>query len=438
MREGKTDITTVDIPENWELIPLYELRNKTDRYSFTGGPFGSDLKSEHYTSGGVKVIQLQDIGEGQFLNKSQIYVTEEKANDLISCNIYPNDIILAKMAPVARCCKIPSSAERFVMCSDGIRLAVDTKRFDNEFIFQALNSKQFRDTAESQSTGTTRARIGLSDLKGIPIPVPKDIKEQKKIAEILSTVDDKIEVIGEQIEQTQELKKSLMQRLLTKGIGHTQFKDSPLGQIPESWEVVRVNEVVEINPAKPKELLDSDMVSFVGMADTSEDAKLMNHHPKQFSEVSKGFTSFKDGDVLVAKITPCFENGKGALVTDLVNGFGFGSTEFHVLRAKENILNRLIYYHTVSYSFRETGKSNMTGSAGQKRVGKDFIASYQIALPPLHEQEKIVNILTTVDDKLEILQDKKAQYQELKKGLMQQLLTGKLRVKHLIEQTELA
>ncbi|TXD83866.1 hypothetical protein ESY86_07415 [Subsaximicrobium wynnwilliamsii] len=209
------DSSLGEIPKCWDVIPIYELRNKQDRYGFTGGPFGSDLKSEHYTENGVKIIQLQNIGEGEFIDKGTTYTSKEKADELFSCNIFPNEIILAKMAPVARCCKVPSTDERYVMCSDGIRLSVDTNKFDNEFVYQALNSKYFRDEAESKSTGTTRARIGLKDLKLIPILVPKYIDEQKKLANILSTVDGKLDLLSEKKTTYQELKQGLMQQLLT-------------------------------------------------------------------------------------------------------------------------------------------------------------------------------------------------------------------------------
>ncbi|GAB2769636.1 restriction endonuclease subunit S [Salinimicrobium soli] len=203
------------IPKSWQLISLYDLRNKKDKYGFTGGPFGSDLKSEHYTLDGVKVIQLQNIGEGKFIEKGIIYTSEEKADELKSCNIYPNDIILAKMAPVARCCIVPSLDERYVMCSDGIRLSVDRERFDNDFIFQALNCPYFRNQAESKSTGTTRARIGLNDLKKTVLIVPPDISEQKKLAQILKTFDEKINVLDGKKMEYHKLKNGLMQTLLT-------------------------------------------------------------------------------------------------------------------------------------------------------------------------------------------------------------------------------
>ncbi|TOP43681.1 restriction endonuclease, partial [Vibrio parahaemolyticus] len=144
-----------------------------------------------------------------------------------------------------------------------------------------------------------------------------------------------------------------------------------------------LNKIAEINP-KPIKLDSDDIeVSFVGMADVSESAKLMNTTNRLYGEVKKGFTSFQDNDVLVAKITPCFENGKGALVSNLTNGIGFGSTEFHVIRTKEQKgCPEFIHHITTTHNFRVKGEMNMTGTAGQKRVGKDFIASYLIACPP--------------------------------------------------------
>ena len=141
---------------------------------------------------------------------------------------------------------------------------------------------------------------------------------------------------------------------------------------PSGWEVKKLNELCEINPKKPSKPSD-ELVSFISMSQVSEDGQIISTETKTYDEVSKGFTSFKDKDVLVAKITPCFENGKGALAHTLVNGIGFGSTEFHVLRAKENTDPKFIYYLTRTDAFRAKGTMNMQGSAGHRRVTTDFI-----------------------------------------------------------------
>ena len=201
------------IPSNWSLINLYELRDTNDRYSFTGGPFGSDLKSEHYTDQGVRVLQLQNIGEGEFLNDYSIFTSEEKADLLSSCNIFPGEIILAKMAPVARCCIIPELDSRYVMCSDGIRLKVNQELYDNRFIYHALNSEHFMRYAETKSTGSTRGRIGLGELKAIPIPIPENLKTQKGIAHKLDLIDQIRSKSRFKISSSKALQKSLINQI---------------------------------------------------------------------------------------------------------------------------------------------------------------------------------------------------------------------------------
>lgn len=201
------------IPSSWSLINLYDLRDINDRYSFTGGPFGSDLKSAHYTDQGVRVLQLQNIGEGEFLNDYSIYTSEEKADQLSSCNIFPGEIILAKMAPVARCCIIPDLDSRYVMCSDGIRLKVNKDLYDNRFIYHALNSKHFMRYTETKSTGSTRGRIGLGELKVIPIPIPENLKRQKEIAFKLDLIDQIRYKSRSKIASSQTLQKSLINQV---------------------------------------------------------------------------------------------------------------------------------------------------------------------------------------------------------------------------------
>ncbi|MEZ8254953.1 restriction endonuclease subunit S [Vibrio splendidus] len=202
------------------------------------------------------------------------------------------------------------------------------------------------------------------------------------------------------------------------------FKDSQVGKIPADWECVRIDKIADVNPKPIKLESDETEVSFVGMADVSVSAKLISAVNTPYGEVKKGFTSFCDEDVLVAKITPCFENGKGALVSNLINGIGFGSTEFHVIRAKQGVAcSRFIHQITTGHNFRAKGEMNMTGTAGQKRVGKGFIESYFIATPKLEEQQKIAEVLSTVDQKIDLIDLKIAETQKLKIGLMQKLFS---------------
>ncbi|WP_291727855.1 restriction endonuclease subunit S [Bernardetia sp.] len=198
----------------WEEKKLGDVADKEVRWSFTGGPFGSNLKAEDYTKEGIRIIQLQNIGDGEFQDSYKIYTSESKANELISCNIYAGEIILSKMGdPVGRACIIPENLERCVMASDGIRLVVDEEKYSKYFIFSLINSQKIRQAIESKATGSTRKRIGLNELRETELLLPKSEKEQKKIASCLSSLDELITKQSKKIESLQQHKKGLMQGL---------------------------------------------------------------------------------------------------------------------------------------------------------------------------------------------------------------------------------
>ncbi len=204
------------------------------------------------------------------------------------------------------------------------------------------------------------------------------------------------------------------------------YKKTKAGWIPEEWEVKRFKDLAIVNPRKPRDLSDEVEVGFVPMANVSESGRLIEFDEVKSKSVNSGYTYFEDGDILIAKITPSFENGKGCIADNLPNGIGFGSTEFHVLRPKE-VNTEFLHFHTRYYKFRIKGGLNMTGTAGQKRVPTDYLRNYKIATPPLIEQKKIAEILSTWDRAIEQTQKLIDAKQRLKKGLMQQLLTGRMR-----------
>ena len=201
-----------DYPD-WEIVALGDTKS-LEKHSFTGGPFGSNLKNEDYTNEGVRIIQLQNIGDGVFNDDYRIYTSSAKADQLKSCNIFPGEIIISKMGdPVARACLIPANKDdRYLMASDGIRLSVDPKKYDCKFIHDSINHSDFRRKAVSHSTGSTRRRIGLTDLRKLKLFAPQ-LKEQQKIAAFLSSVDKKIDLVAKQLNQAQTFKKGLLQQM---------------------------------------------------------------------------------------------------------------------------------------------------------------------------------------------------------------------------------
>lgn len=214
-KKGTKQSELGEIPEDWEVVYFDQLKDQKDNWAITGGPFGSNLKASDYTENGIRVIQLQNIGDGVFKNDDFVYTSKIKANELISCNIYPDEIILSKMGdPVARACLIPRIHDRYVMCSDGIRLKVNNLKYTEKFVFYFLNYPLFRKQALDASTGSTRKRIGLSELRELLLFAPSK-KEQTAIATILSDMDEEIQALEQRLNKTGQIKQGMMQELLT-------------------------------------------------------------------------------------------------------------------------------------------------------------------------------------------------------------------------------
>ena len=167
-----------------------------------------------------------------------------------------------------------------------------------------------------------------------------------------------------------------------------------------AFDKVRIADCCIIRPPKTearKLLKDTDKVSFVPMSDLGIDSKHLSlQEERELSAVSSSYTYFADNDVLLAKITPCFENGKLGIANGLTNGIGFGSSEFIVLRSKDTVVPTYLYYFLSQPSFRLAGQAVMTGAVGHRRVPNDYIEHTEIPLPSISEQKRIVAILDEV------------------------------------------
>jgi len=196
------------------------------------------------------------------------------------------------------------------------------------------------------------------------------------------------------------------------------YKDSGvewLGQIPAHWEVKRIKLVAALNPpaSEVRSLPTETEVSVVPMEAVGEYGGLDLSATKQLGDVGSGYTYFRDGDVVVAKITPCFENGKGAHASGLANGIAFGTTELHVLRVAHELDDRFLFYLTLSDPFRRLGEADMYGAGGQKRISESFVENFRSPLPPIPEQRAIAAFLDRETAKIDASVAKKERLIEL-------------------------
>jgi type I restriction enzyme S subunit len=194
--------------------------------------------------------------------------------------------------------------------------------------------------------------------------------------------------------------------------------------LPSGWKLGYVSDIAIINPSVGLDgLHGNDEVTFITMADVGENGRILNPQIRLLREVRNGFTRFQEGDVLFAKITPCMQNGKGGYAIRLRNLHGFGSTEFHVIRANELGDPNFLSHLTMSKELRSKAIAFFSGSAGQQRVSIDFFSRYPLLIPTRPEQRKIARILTTVDNLIEKTEALIAKYQAIKQGMMHDLFT---------------
>ena len=183
---------------------------------------------------------------------------------------------------------------------------------------------------------------------------------------------------------------------MSGGVRQAVPADTQPKPLPEGWRCVRLGEVCEMNPRRPSDLIraDDDATTFVPMQAVDEThGAITRPELRPFREVRKGYTYLAENDVLFAKITPCMQNGKHAIARSLVGGFGFGTTEFHVLRPSPAIIAEWIHFFVRQPEVLQNAKAYFTGAVGQQRVPETYLADLEIPLPPQEEQKRVAAIL---------------------------------------------
>ena len=202
--------------------------------------------------------------------------------------------------------------------------------------------------------------------------------------------------------------------------------------LPNGWTWVSLADIALINPKLPFEDIPDDLdVSFLPMKLVEEVSNVIHlTETRKYKDVKKGFVPMTDGDVIFAKITPCMENGKVAVVHSLANRIAFGSTEFHVFRCHDSVANHFLFFYLVQAQFRQNAQHNMTGAVGQRRVPKKYLEEHQLPLPPLAEQGRIVakieELFSSLDKGVENLQTAQAQLKTYRQAVLKWAFEGRL------------
>lgn len=424
-----------EIPREWKCLKLKNIG------IFSAGGIDKKVNEDEISVSMVNYMDIYD-NPAKVIDKSrELMVVTSPEWKILQCNLKKGDLVFTPSSETSQdiglSAVILQDLENTVYSYHVVRFRFTNEmdlRYKRYFCNNDLVLQQF----SKASKGTTRQILNRIDFKNINVILPP-CPEQQNIANFLdkqtAKIDQLIQKKQKLIDLLKEKRTALISQAVTKGLDlNVKMKDSGipwLGQIPEQWEIKRLRFLIKTNPSKQNILLNSgDPITFLAMESVSEEGEVSLNEERSLSEVLQGYTYFINGDVILAKITPCFENGKGALVGGLKNGVGFGSTEFHVLRPMR-INAKYLYLLTKTDQFRKIGEADMLGAAGQKRVPEMFIQNFKFGLPKADEQKEIVEFVHEKNDlikksisKIEQQIDKIKEYRT---ALISAAVTGKIK-----------
>ena len=368
---------------------------------------GYAFKSDKYVESGIRIIRISNVQKGYIEDKTPAFYPINTV-DIEKYMLSENDLLISLTGNVGRVALLdkkflPSALNQRVAC---IRTKTDI--ILKEYLFYMMNSDFFENQCIQSSRGVAQKNMSTVWLENYEVPIyHKEV--QLKIVRTLSMLMDIIACYHKQLEKYDELIKARFVEMFGDPLDKSRIKKKYI-------------DCVDFNPKKSeiKNLLET-MVSFVPMECVGTDGSFSVMRDGKIKEFYKGYTYFRDGDVLLAKITPCFENGKVAIAEHCTSGIGFGTTEFHVSRPIKGISNPYwIKYLLKEENLHNYATINMSGSAGQKRIQTPFFEKLEVYLPPIELQEQFADFVKQIDKSKFVVQKSLDKAQLLFDSLMQE------------------
>ena len=374
-------------------------------------------RADEMVSHGVPFIRANNLKNGTVIWEDMKYISSEKHEELQKGHLEEGDVLITVRGDIGKLSIVPRD---FIDANINAQIALlrvyDRSKLDNKFLFYSLNTPNVIKQFNEKQTGTALKQLPIKSLREVSVLIPA-IKEQQKIAEILSSVDAAIEKTEQVIAKTEEVKKRLMQQLLTKGIGHTEFKQTEIGEIPVEWEIKNLVEVAVLTMGQSPSSEDCNedgqgLVFFQGCSEFGDKYPI----PKKYCTNPRKRAS--KGDILISVRAPVGDLN----IAHIECAIGRGLAAIDPINIDRDYL---FYYFKLYKDQWQRIQQGSTFSA----INKNGLESLLVPCPPKDEQMLIASKLLTLDKKLEIETEQLDSLQILKKGLMQQLLTGQVRVK---------
>ena len=432
------------IPEDWEVVLINDL-NPSNSPAIKAGPFGSSLTKDIYVSKGYKVYGQEQVIKGDH-KFGDYFIDENKYRQLRSCEVIEDDILLSLVGTVGRLLVIPSGAKRGVINPRLLRFRFDKGRVNSVFFKYLFESDSIQNNLSGSAQGGTMAVLNAGILKNLLISLP-NISEQKLIATALSDVDELLASLEELIAKKQAIKTATMQQLLSGRTRLPQFalredgwpkgyKPSELGEIPEDWEVKSYEEIFTYLSTSTNSRADLSSIGDYGYVHYGDIHTKWNNkldlNQVELPQVSKELVSsafIEDGDVIMADASEDYEGvGKSVEVSNIGDRKAVAGLHTFLLRDREKKLSDGFrgYLHTIPIVKASLDK--MATGLKVYGISKRNLALILIPIPSKQEQTAIATILSDMDAELEALEKQLNKTQQIKQGMMQQLLTGKIRL----------
>ncbi|MDU2505020.1 MAG: restriction endonuclease subunit S [Clostridium perfringens] len=417
-REGYKMTELGEIPNDWSLLTIGDL------FEFKNGL----NKEKEYFGKGTKIINYTDVYKNRGLTNSNVNgLVEVSEKEITQFNTKKGDVFFTRTSEtideIGMTAVLLEDIKDAVFSGFILRARPTRDVLDLNFKKYCFSSYSIRKEITRKSSYTTRALTSGTLLNDVKIVIPT-INEQEKIAKILSTVDEQIENTEKLIQKNKELKKGLMQQLLTKGIGHTEFKKTEFGDIPDIWEIKKLSELANV--------IDS-------LHETPEYSEqgypMIRVVDVNGKEINTKYTKFVSKDVF-DKFTKKYIPRKNDIIMSRVGSYGqvsYLETDEKVCLGQNTVVittdfDKKYIFYALSSNYVKNNIEKVTSGSSQKTLSLANIKDLKLLLPRIEEQNKIVAILSSIDEKIDKYQSKKIRLEEIKKGLMQQLLTGKIRV----------
>ena len=407
------------------------------------GPFGSQLHKRDYVATGTPIVTVEHLGNNRLIHKDLPRVSDRDRERLSRYRMESGDIVFSRVGSVDRRALVRQEEEGWLFSGRCLRVRVDSAKINPVFLSYFFGTSGFRQYINSIAVGATMPSLNTQLLSDVVIPHPP-LPEQRSIAHILGTLDDKIELNRRMNETLETMARALFKSWfvdfdpvrakwegrdtgLPKDIADlfpNRLVDSKIGEIPDRWEVARLRELMEVNPKR--RLRRGQIAPYLPM----KQMPTQGHVPDYVSVRPFGSgMRFANGDTLIARITPCLENGKAAYVDFLGDDeVGWGSTEYIVLKPRPPLPDQFAYCLARSATLREFAIQNMSGTSGRQRVPATAMKGFLMVAPPVRLVRQFGEVAGLLFERASAAGRESRTLAALRDTLLPRLISGEMRL----------